>query len=352
MNNQTQDNSNNQNETVYIISDIEMGRGDITDDFSDDEKLIEFIKSIHSNAPEEEISLVLNGDIFDFLKMEYKRAYPRHITESISLWKLDEVIKAHPRVFKALKEFIQNRKHQIYFVIGNHDPDIAWPAVQSKLQSELNNQERINFSNWYQNKNLHAEHGNLEDTFFTTNPNKPFNVYKGEKILNLPWGSQACFSHLITLKKKFPKEEQYFPRHVAMKQNKAFKKASRNTSLNLAAKSLFIAPIKRIKDPTYKIPYTNFAKHILKFGLEILDDEKLMQGWIKSITRKHKNITTFVFGHAHVLFEKEQDNKKIIVTDTWRDEYLIENGKKKKKTYAKIEYKNGELTSAKLHTFK
>ncbi|MEZ4087379.1 MAG: metallophosphoesterase [Candidatus Gracilibacteria bacterium] len=143
-------------EYIYSISDIEMGRGDITDDFSDDQAVAEFLEKIITDhaaeQPSPKITLVLNGDIFDFLKMEYKGELPYLITEDISLWKLEEVFKTHPGVFKAMKKFLDAHSHtNIHFVIGNHDSDIAWPSLQERIKQELGNQDRVTFDYWYKN---------------------------------------------------------------------------------------------------------------------------------------------------------------------------------------------------------
>lgn len=341
-----------QNEKIYFISDIEMGRGDITDDFSDDEAVKEFLESIQASEPDQKITLVLNGDIFDFLKMPYQNEYPRYITERVSLWKLSEAMKAHPKVFEGMKEFLKNDHHHIHFVIGNHDPDMVWPAVQEKIQDTLGSKKRITFDYWFQKSDLHAEHGNLEDPFFAINPKKPFVKYKGLTILNLPWGAHACFSHLINLKKKFPKEESYFPKPLAMKKNKEFEKESRKTTWRLATKSLLIDPILHFTDPTYRVPYGKFLKHILHFGFEFIDDEKLMEGWVQRLIKTHPKNNTFIFGHAHVPTDTEKEGKRVIITDTWRNEYDLRNGgAKKEKTYAKVEYKDGKIADAGLQIF-
>ncbi|HMR00859.1 MAG TPA: hypothetical protein PKA32_00545, partial [Candidatus Gracilibacteria bacterium] len=133
-------------EYIYSISDIEMGRGDITDDFSDDQAVADFLEKIIADHADENpvprITLVLNGDIFDFLKMEYKGELPYLITEEISLWKLEEALKTHPGVFKAMKKFLDaNEQTYTHFVIGNHDSDIVWPALQERIKKELGNQD-------------------------------------------------------------------------------------------------------------------------------------------------------------------------------------------------------------------
>lgn len=336
-------------EKIYSISDIEMGRGDITDDFSDDVRVVEFLEDIKARNPEEKITLVLNGDIFDFLKMCYKEEYPRYITEQISLWKLEQTFQSHPKVFQALRDFLADPRHHVHFIIGNHDADLIWPALQVRLKEKLENEDRVTFDYWFHHPEVHAEHGHLQDPFFQHNVTKPIISFHGEKILNLPWGSYACFSHLVKLKKKFPKEEQLFPNPLALKQNKTYARESKKTTLKLAAKSLFTDPITHIGDPTYSVPYFRFAKHLFRYGFNVLDDEKFITPRAREVMRKHPDKKVLLLGHAH-LFEKiKRKHQKVLITDTWRDEFdLTKNGIKKSKSYSKVECHDGKLVSADL----
>ena len=330
-----------------------MGCGDIADDFSDDNLLVDFLNKISAKEKDQKVTLVLNGDIFDFLKMHYKNTYPRYITEEISLWKLEHIISAHQEVFEALKIFLNNQNHSIHFVIGNHDADLAWPDVQRKIQEKLNCKERATFDHYYKTEQIHAEHGHEQDPFFAKDPSKPIIKYGGKEILNLPWGSYACFSHLNHIKRKFPKEECMYPNPLALKSNPEYHKESRNKTYHLAFKSFLLDPIIHIGDPTYHVPYIKFAKHILKYGLEIVDDEKFLSQRIKEVMRTNPDKKIIVLGHAHVLNSLNHNQQKAFVTDTWRNEYnLLNNGTKKTKSYVEIEYKDKDLVGAELKEWK
>ncbi|MBU1954214.1 hypothetical protein KKH03_04565 [Patescibacteria group bacterium] len=344
------------NEKIYFISDIEMGGGGVTDDFSDDLVLAEFLESIKNDVDfpdkDQKVTLVLNGDTFDFLKMPYQDEHPRYITERISLWKLDQVMNAHPVVFRALKKFLHHHGSRIHFVIGNHDADLIWPALQEKLQARLGGKKRVSFGFSYKNHKLHAEHGHLEDPFFAINRKKPVINYRGLKILNLSWGAGACFSHLLRLKKQFPREECFYPKPLALKQNPAFHSLSKKTTANLALKSLLLDPIAHPLDPTYHVPYLRFLKHLLKFGFNFVDDEKLLKAWTGKIIKSNPGNEIFIFGHAHVLTDTPIKGKRVLITDTWRNEInLLQNGQKKPKTYAMAHFIGGRLVDASLKQF-
>jgi len=332
---------------LYFISDIEMGRGDITDDFSDDDMLAKFISNIQA-ANNEKATLILNGDIFDFLKMAYKEKYPRYITEDISLWKLNEAIKSHPKVFEALKEWLKNRNHYLHFVIGNHDADLVWPSLQKRLRDELitplkNNSsiktvyDQVSFDFWYKNDKIHAEHGHFYDPYYSHNPKKPIITYRGKRILNLPWGTYACFTHLNKIKQLFPKEERLYPKPLALEQNLKFKKESKKTTAKLVIQTLIFNPLLYLFNPTHRAPYIKLFNHILNHGFEFLDDNKFVDRTIRKAMAKNPDKEIIVLGHSHLEIDKTRKNRRAFVTDTWRDEHDLTNGSiKKPKTYVEI----------------
>ncbi len=337
---------------IYFIGDIEMGRGDIMDDFSDDYILIDFIESITPDNNYTKISLVLLGDIFDYMKMGYKGKYPRYITKEISLWKTDEIISCHKNVFNCLKNFLTNKNTEIIFLIGNHDADLAWPKVQKRIRETLRTHKQVKFAYEYSHKDIHAEHGHLIDPFFQIDTKKPTIEYDKQKILNLPWGAHACFTHLVEIKKKFPREETLYPNPLALKLNKKYKTTANKIKWNLLMKNGFIDPVLHFYDPTYRVPYLKLLKHLLLFGSNVLDDKKFINHRVKKIIREKPDKNIIILGHSHVLTSMEINGKKIFITDTWRDEYDLNNEENKKpKSYVEIHYKNDKLNSAELKIF-
>ena len=103
---------------TLVFSDIEIGIGNNTDDFVEEKLFCDTLKSNFHYHKKYNMDLVLNGDIFDFLKASYKNTYPRHVTEKISIWKLEHMYKAHPDFFNTLTEFINLENTRIIFIIG------------------------------------------------------------------------------------------------------------------------------------------------------------------------------------------------------------------------------------------
>ena len=164
---------------LIIIGDIEMGAGNATDDFIADTMLANLIvrlsKRIHP------IDLILNGDTFDFLKCPYAlpARYTRHVTAEIALKKLQLVVEAHTKVFQALKKFSSKKGKNIYFIIGNHDLEIAFQEVQEKMRSMIGN---VHFPGLkYENDNIYVEHGQQYDIPNYIHPSHTFIVHRGKK---------------------------------------------------------------------------------------------------------------------------------------------------------------------------
>jgi len=338
-------------EKTVIISDIEMGRGDIMDDFTSDGELAAFTEKIVNDNPDTAISLVLNGDIFDFLKMAYKGTYPRHITEEVSLWKLEEVIRCHSAVFTALKKFLETAGNAVHFVIGNHDADLAWPALQEVIKKTLGNGKNIFFDFWYDRGGLHVEHGHLHDPFFHIGTNRPLTRYRGKKILNTPFGANICSSYLVDLKRKFPHEERTFPKHLVFNANPDLKRFKKKIAQKIIVRDLLINPLLKFYDPTRHVPYKKLIGHVLRYGTEVLDDKKLLPRLLKNMVKEHPHNTIYVMGHAHLFGRHDYKNRMILITDTWRDEYDVgRNMERKPKTYAEISWQDDAITGAELKT--
>lgn len=178
-----------------------------TREFFFDEEFAQFLDVIDRKARQQEIELVLNGDIFDFdsicklpLKppfyiswLEKKRGL--HPQEDKSVFKFHLIAESHKVWFEALSRFIK-KGHRAVFVIGNHDLELHFPKVQQSLLDVLNLDEedcgRIRFVEWFyiSNEDTLIEHGNQYDPYcLSIDPVSPF-VQKYNKIeVRIPFGN-------------------------------------------------------------------------------------------------------------------------------------------------------------------
>ena len=97
-----------------VISDLHVGLGRVLDngqlnsleEFTFDEKFGEFLHYYTTGKyADYEVELILNGDILNFLQVDYRGHYLTVITEPICLDILSRIVAGHSVFFKALREF-------------------------------------------------------------------------------------------------------------------------------------------------------------------------------------------------------------------------------------------------------
>jgi len=152
----------------------------------------------------------LNGDIFDFdsvLALPEEPPYRvsplekqmgLHPEEEKSLFKIERILDDHAEWAEALRWFLL-RCHRVVFVIGNHDLELHWPAVQAAILARLNlpgeYRENIRFCEWFyiSNGDTLIEHGNQYDPYCLCNdPVNPFVLRYNKIEIRLPFGNVAC----------------------------------------------------------------------------------------------------------------------------------------------------------------
>lgn len=179
-------------------------------EFFFDDTFRSFLEYIQQMAGAEPVELVLNGDIFDFDSvttlpefppyriswLERKRGlYPR---EPRSLFKIKAILKDHPEWISALRDFLI-KGNKVLFIIGNHDLELHYPAVQTAIVDALNLPEEIKkhlrFNEWFyiSNQDTLIEHGNQYDPYCVCqNPVSPQIKKFNHVEIRLPFGNLAC----------------------------------------------------------------------------------------------------------------------------------------------------------------
>lgn len=339
------------NRRFFVIGDIEMGKGDLMDDFHDDDILIRFIEEI-ARVDADEITLLLNGDTFDFLKMDYQGKYPRYITEEISLWKLEHVLEKHAGVFEAFKKFLESGNIKLVFIIGNHDPDLVWPKVQQKLRGVLaGNDAQVVFTHAFDDEQFHVQHGNLIDPLFGFDHLKPVIQFRGRKILNLPLGAHMSAQYLIGFKKKFHQQEVMYPQHEVIKKYPEYKRAITFVTLRNSLRIFVLDPIIHFANPMYRIPYFRVARHLWRYGFDGVHDDKFLD--IEQLEAKFGKKKVYVLAHAHVRKDLHYHDRRYIFLDCWRTERDVrtEDLRKKPKTYVEIAIADDQVVAVELKVY-
>jgi UDP-2,3-diacylglucosamine pyrophosphatase LpxH len=158
------------------------------------------------------VELVLNGDTFDFDNVTQLPADPpgpvdwlarlRGLSseEWMSEFKVECIIRDHPRFFEALGDFI-SRGHRAVFVVGNHDVELYWPAVQRRLREALGvspqssrRADPVVFCDWFfvSGGDTYVSHGHQYDpNCVTKSPINPLISVRGRPLVRIPFGDLA-----------------------------------------------------------------------------------------------------------------------------------------------------------------
>lgn len=133
---------NNIKKTILVISDLHLGAGLIVnkrknflEDFHYDKELIEFIEyhgSMHYQ--EREVELIINGDFLDLLAVPFVPYFDDEFwSESAALEKLKLIVKAHPEVFEALRNFLTFPNNRLVYILGNHDAELVFESLRQYI---------------------------------------------------------------------------------------------------------------------------------------------------------------------------------------------------------------------------
>jgi UDP-2,3-diacylglucosamine pyrophosphatase LpxH len=163
---------------VYLISDLHLGGAQpATADPNDrgfricthGQELATFVDALAAKPPS--VELIVNGDMVDFLAEDDGGAGWLAFTASQAdaVRKLDSIVSRDQALFDAFGRFLA-RGHRLVLLIGNHDVELALPAVRKRLGEHLgltgqHDFEFIYDGEGYQIGRALIEHGNRYDAF-------------------------------------------------------------------------------------------------------------------------------------------------------------------------------------------
>jgi UDP-2,3-diacylglucosamine pyrophosphatase LpxH len=230
-----------ENHRIIVVSDLHLSGGQYfengkyraTENFFYDEEFASFLKYLEKNQSEKPWKLIINGDFIDFLRLtecptpkEYdywqdilkdvginmeigdfdvsgrERDLGLKTHEYKSVWKMDFIGNAHPRVFKALAQFV-DKGNKLVIIKGNHDAEFYWDKVRLKLKHLILNQLNLNPSDpkvqklsehieicdkaYILENKIYIEHGHQYEKI--TSIDKPTLGQGKNDELTLPYGS-------------------------------------------------------------------------------------------------------------------------------------------------------------------
>ena len=330
-----------------VISDLHIGVGrtlengqlNFLEEFYFDEKFSEFLHYYTTGKHgEHEVELILNGDILNFLQIDYKGHSLTVITEPICMDILKRIVTGHPVFFKALRDFAAKPGNTITYVVGNHDQAMLWPATRAFLNEVLGT--TIRFKNIvYFFDGVHIEHGHMHEAANRLDPRKFFlKKNLAEPILNLPFGSHFFVDFVLKVKQSYPHVDKIRPFNRMMRW--AMFNETTFTVRNFVNLVLFFLKSIFTNDPRRAFPFSRIVKVLLESAIfpdlsesarRVLQDER---------------VHTVCFGHSHVYqYRQFAENREYFNTGTWTDLTSLDIaslGKITKLIYVVFEYPENE----------
>jgi len=244
---------------TFVLSDVHLADGEPADPAKPfwrrykapehfvDDTFLRFLDHARELAGGARSELVLNGDFFDFdcvlavpeapdFEVSWlERARGLAAEEAKSVWKLQRILDAHPRLLQGLRDWL-DEGHDIVYVVGNHDLEMHWPAAQALWLSALDRTpERpagVRFCAWFYlaGGDMLVTHGNQLDPYcLCHDPLHPFVQSDGRTRVRLPFGDIAgkylsngigFFNPHVesTFVKSLPEWVVFFYRHVLRQQ--------------------------------------------------------------------------------------------------------------------------------------
>jgi UDP-2,3-diacylglucosamine pyrophosphatase LpxH len=174
------------------LSDLHVGDGTASDDFSFDKEFSLLLKRIDEADPQAE--LVILGDGLEILESEFVRNLGlvdfSTVCNSLDGEVIEAIYEKHKLFFESLKRFAQ--KHKIIYVVGNHDYYLVPNEKLRKQFLEKIDSEKMEIVPYFYDEKcgIFAQHGNQYDvsnSFALTDKKKlipPIGDYITRRVMN------------------------------------------------------------------------------------------------------------------------------------------------------------------------
>lgn len=337
---------------LVVFSDVEMGAGGETDDFPATDWLANLIDTYQqgdwARVP---LTLVFNGDTFDFLKCPVDGRYVHLVDEATALAKARAVVGTHPRFFEGLRRFVRHdgADRDIVFTVGNHDFELLFPAVQRAIRDAADGTtESVRFHGFgWDVGDVRIEHGSQADPLFRMDPAAAFATWGGRRVLNLPWGAVALIEVAMPLHRLLYPCDRARPLADVLEQLPEVRALLLERYWEYWTRD-WLSAWWSAKDPTKRVSWTLFrqvAWRLQSGDASIQLDPSLWDG----VTPLHRVV---VSGHLHEPSWTTVKGRRVLHTGCMRDEFRLEDdgaiGDLLPKVYAEVLLAGGRAISARL----
>ena len=339
-----------------VVSDLHMGTGvrkgmfNPLEEFYEDERFAEWLNYYSQVAyPDIEIELILNGDIFDLLKIPLNNRWIDEITPEISAEKMRLCLSGHPIFCQAIKEFLERKDTKLTIIPGNHDFELVLPQTQKvflEYCATSETKDKVQFitktDTYYLPEGIQIRHGHCLEATNRTDMKKPLKYRKGKPpILKLSWGAIFVLKVLAPAKFERYHIDHIYPLARLLWAGLIF---DFRFSIKIVLKSIYYFIKSRLKEIWSQPGGWRSTWNIIKEEFIVpLNFDQLVEREIKKVRGVH----TFIFGHSHMPRCKVfPDGKLYINTGTWIRMINLDLhhlGQKTGLTYALIEYEEDNI---------
>lgn len=349
--------ANKAKKTILVYSDIHLGAGtyvkgvkNYLEDFHYDEEMVEFLKYYSSGDFEKrEVELIINGDFFDLLAVPFVEFFDDEFwSEDAALEKLKIILKAHPEVMQALRDFLQKKNKKIVYIIGNHDGELVLPRLQEYLLEQFPEEIRESFiirsipgGEYEPHEGILIKHGHEYEVAHQFDPIQSITKDEnGKRYFIPPWGSY----YVTRVINKFMEERHH------INAVRPIKKAMINgliydtifTIRFLLANVFYFLVVRAINFIKQGMSVTKFIDSFMS-ELELFKDYEELT---KVVFEQREDIHCLIVGHTHEPIHRTYvDGNTFINTGTWTDMYHMDWGKSNngpQLTYAQLNFYDKE----------
>lgn len=207
-----------QAEDIVIISDLHLAPERDKGLFQADKELAAFLGWVLKEVRRGVV--ILNGDILDFLVTSDEESAEDTFNLTKIAGRTKRVIEMHTEVFRGLAELAQSPDHDLWMIGGNHDPEIALPAVRWEIEKRLSPARSTPSVRWLLNGEgvmfrvgeavILVEHGDIYDSWNRIDHEalrrELMLASRGlapSKTYRPPPGSRLIVNHLSELRQKY-----------------------------------------------------------------------------------------------------------------------------------------------------
>lgn len=334
-----------------VVSDLHLGTGvrqgelNPYEDFLHDDRFAELLAYYDGQAGSEtDIELVLNGDIFDLLKVKVEGEWPREITADVAVEKLRQCLDGHPRFVNAIREFLEKSNRRITYIPGNHDLDMWFPATHELFKRRVAPGalgERVRFvtqtDTYHLPEGIQIRHGHqLERVHRVDYARMTRKRRDGREVLDLPWGSLWILEVMNPAKE----ERSYIDRIQPLSR---FLMAGLLFDTSFAVRFLTRSTFHFLRHRIFTI--RAWSQRIRNFVTLLREEIVALGGYDELATRalrRVRGVHTLIVGHSHSPRFRAMPGSKVLVnTGTWMKMINLDLrhlGQDSGLTYAVIDY--------------